>query len=127
MVSELGKDALRRRPEGILFWFEGWQVISVFSPLWTPLIFVQLYSNMEVPSNTSLFTAPIAGGLPIALRLIIAVAIIAVVIVAVIIYLMIRNSSKEKTDNISENICPQCGRSIKNGNTFCTSCGTKIQ
>ncbi|RKJ20835.1 hypothetical protein D7X48_06855 [bacterium D16-50] len=47
MVSELGKDALRRRPEGILFGFEGWQVISVFSPLWTPLIFVQLYSNME--------------------------------------------------------------------------------
>jgi hypothetical protein len=37
-----------------------------------------------------------------------------------------RNSSKERTDPVSVNFCPQCGASAPAGSQFCGSCGTLL-
>ena len=60
-----------------------------------------------------------AGNGPVMLLFIIAVS----VIVAVVIFLIFHKSSKDK----SENLCPKCGKPVKMGKNFCTSCGAKIE
>lgn len=58
---------------------------------------------------------------PMTLLLLIVIVIIAA-IVAIAILLAVKEARKH-----SENICPQCGKPIKNGKKFCTSCGAKIK
>lgn len=47
-----------------------------------------------------------------------------IIIVFIVIVLFLKGKSdKQKT----KRICPKCGKSVSENNTFCTNCGTKVE
>lgn len=48
----------------------------------------------------------------------------AILIVSAIIIILLK---KKNENSQTETLCPQCGKPVKNGKNFCTSCGAKIE
>lgn len=52
------------------------------------------------------------------------IIIAVILVVAIVAFIIVKSRSKGKTD---KRVCPQCGKPVKHGKNFCTSCGAKIE